>query len=184
MLIDHQQMAIGKQITLRLTELVKTPTWLAQRATKIGPRAVSPAAISILVKRDSQRSVFTTQIARALGVEESWLTQGMGRKERAAVAATADPAEVNRMSEPARNLGMLFDCLPTSEQRALWSPLVRLLTGNPELLRTYLQYPAADATVKKAFGTPGVKAASAKKRRHPSSASRRQKSPKQRRGSR
>lgn len=74
------RMGIGSRIAEALAEKEKSQAWLAREAD------VDEATISALIKRDSTRSEFAPQIARALGVQLEWLLNGKGRRYALQVA--------------------------------------------------------------------------------------------------
>lgn len=146
-------MGIGRRVKLRLEELDRNAAWLSLETKRLG-QEMSAAAISILIKRDSKRTVFVTVLARALDVSEQWLSSGTGPKLRS-IDAEPPPEQI---SHPAQNLGVLFDHLPPDQQREAWPWLVRMLATSPAMLATYLPFPAQNTRVKAAYGTPGRKA--------------------------
>lgn len=151
-------MGIAGRIKQRLNELGQIPAWLASEAK------ISQSALSALITRDSKRSETWPAIAKALRVNDRWLTTGEGPKERNPDGLTpADQEAIDQWSLSAQKLATLFDLLPVERRQAAWPWLVRMLTTSPALLKTYLPFPAGNERVKRAYGNP----AEGRKRRKP-----------------
>ena len=69
-------MSLGKRIEERLAE----KGWPRKKLMDAVP-ALTPAALSSLIKRGSKRSELDVEIAAALGVRLEWLNAGTGPKE-------------------------------------------------------------------------------------------------------
>ncbi len=65
-------MAIGKRIEETLADLRKDQAWLAKET------GIDARTISATITRDSRRSEYTGQFARALGLNTTWLLTGEG----------------------------------------------------------------------------------------------------------
>lgn len=117
------------------------------------------------------------EVAKACGVSNSavygWFSTGRVGKDKlptiaGLVGISTDelldetgkrrPAFESNISPAASKLATLFDHLDDAERRAAWPWLVRMLATSPALLRTFLQYPAANAKVRKAYGVAGENA--------------------------
>lgn len=81
-------MNLGGRIRQRLDEL----GWERSRLIELVPD-LTPANLSALIRRDSKRSEFDEQIAKALGVSLLWLVYGYEEKPAANLAAHEDRAE-------------------------------------------------------------------------------------------
>jgi phage repressor protein C with HTH and peptisase S24 domain len=77
----HPAMKMGGRIKLRLSELAWQQTDLLRRVPDL-----EPATLSALIQRDSASSIWSDQIARALGVTHAWLATGAEPKLAAAQA--------------------------------------------------------------------------------------------------
>ena len=129
-------------------ELGKSLTWLSKTS------GASVAVISAAIKRRSRRSEFAARWAAALEVNDRWLLDGVGPKERSNVLLEASAPYVTGSSAAAQRLGVLFDALPGQEQREAWKWLVRMIAKSPALRHAYEQFPASNERVRAAFGAP------------------------------
>ena len=66
-------MNMGQRIKLRLDTLDKGPQWLANQISDLDVKT-----LCALIARDSKRSQYSAQIAKALGVSDEWLLTGEG----------------------------------------------------------------------------------------------------------
>lgn len=99
-----QAMNIGGRIKKRLEEL----GWERARLIELVPD-LTPANLSALIRRDSKRSEFDEQIAKALGVSLLWLVYGHEPKEPPQAIATRFDANETRA-------GYAHTALPPDEQ--------------------------------------------------------------------
>lgn len=89
---------LGNRIENRLAEIGKTPQRIVDEVLRRYPESrLDVKTLSALISRKSQRSVYAAQIAEALGVTHTWLTDGFGPKEIAAHSpAEQQPAVYER----------------------------------------------------------------------------------------
>lgn len=120
-LLYAQPMNMGHRIALRLKELNWKQADLLDKVPEL-----SPGTLSAMIKRDSKRSEFTSQIAKALRCSVDWLATGIGPKDQgSSTKIMVDPSQVASI--------VRFVPLISAIQAGMWTEIVdHLAPGDAE----------------------------------------------------
>lgn len=91
------EMALGKNIKKRMVELGWNERELHEQTKRLGGEGIKQQTINILIRRDSRRSMYVADLARALFLEEGELLSGIWNKDK---IQQADAASNRAVSQP------------------------------------------------------------------------------------